>query len=115
MKIYRPPIQPKTYALLVHLAAEMEIRPSELLDKLIKDAWHHRDETGEKSAGHDDKLPNMPHDSRRHNLANSPEELARIRELHDRLSVGQIAKEIDRPKSTVGLAIKRMREKGELG
>lgn len=114
MKIYRPPIQPKTYALLVHLAAEMEIRPSELLDKLIKDAWSHREETGEKSISQSVKTPHMPHDSRRPNLADSPNELAKIRELHDRLSVGQIAKEIDRPKSTVALAIKRMKEAGEL-
>ena len=114
MKIYRISLSSQSYARLTYLAASQEIKPNSLLEHWINDQWEHRDNKPEIQPIQSDNKPHMPHDSKRPNLADSPEELARIKDLHDRLSVGQIAREIDRPKSTVALAIKRMREKGEL-
>ena len=108
MKSYRPPIAPKTYALLVHMAAEMEIRPSELLDRMIREAWLHRDENVISSDNRPGNLPDLPHAIKRPNLADCPEELDRIKQLYGKASISQIAREVNRPKTTVADAIKRL-------
>jgi len=45
MKAYRPSISPEAYARLAFMAAEMEVRPSDLLEKLIKEEWKRYEKT----------------------------------------------------------------------
>lgn len=108
MKSYRLSISAKSYAKLAYLAANQEIRPSALMESWIQDAWDHREELARKPDIQQAKTPPVPHATSRPHLADCPAELDRIRELYGKLSIGQIAKELDRPKSTVSLAIKRM-------
>ena len=108
MKSYRLSLSAKSYAQLAYLAAMQEIRPAALMESWIEEQWSHRDEKPRMPDIQPGKPSDLPHDSRRPHLAECPAELARIRELYGRLSIGQIAKELGRPKSTVSLAIKRM-------
>lgn len=108
MKSYRLSLPSSTYWQLVRLAADQELKPVDLLTTWIQDAWDHRDEQPRKPDIQQAKTPPVPHAIKRPHLADCPAELDRIRELYGKLSIGQIAKEIDRPKSTVSLAIKRM-------
>lgn len=104
MKSYRLSISAKSYARLAYIAAMQEIRPSALMEQWIQAAWDHRD----GKAKMPDVQPDLTHAIKRPHLADCPAELDRIRALHGKLSIGQIAKELGRPKSTVSLAIKRM-------
>ena len=64
---------------------------------------------------HPAKMPRTPPDKQRPNLSECPDELARIREMYlGKRSFGQIAKETDRPKSTIRHAIAAMKKRGEL-
>ena len=94
--------------MLVRLAADQELKPVDLLESWIQEAWSHRDEKVKLPPIQTGKPADLPHAIKRPNLADCPAELDRIRELYGKLSIGQIAKELGRPKSTVSLAIKRM-------
>ena len=108
MKSYRLSLPSSTYWQLVRLAADQELKPVDLLTIWIQEAWDHRDEQPRKPDIQRTETPHVPHAIKRSHLADCPAELDRIRALHGTLSIGQIAKELDRPKSTVSLAVKRM-------
>lgn len=101
MKSNRLSLKSNLYWQLVRLAADQELKPVDLIARWIAE---HRDGLAVRQTNPPGKLPAI---SRPH-LADCPAELDRIRALHGTLSIGQIAKEIDRPKSTVSLAAKRM-------
>lgn len=111
MKSYRLSLPASLYWRLARLAANQELKPIDLVTTWIQDAEGHRDQMSEKPSN---LKATLPHDTKRPNLSDSPSELARIRELHGQLSISQIGKEIDRPKSTVKDAIERMKKRGEL-
>ena len=108
MKSYRLSLSAKSYAQLAYLAAMQEIRPAALMESWIEEQWSHRDEKPRMPDIQPGNLPDLPHAIKRPHLVDSPAELDKIKELYGKLSIGQIAKEIGRPKSTVSLAIKRL-------
>jgi hypothetical protein len=76
MKIYRISLSSQSYARLTYLAASQEIKPTSLLEHWINDAWDHRDNKPGIQPIQSDNSPKVRPDSRRHNLASCPEELA---------------------------------------